>query len=116
KGLVTVMAFESLIKVFGLLAVGGFIIFEVFGGLGGLDRWLADHPEHLEALNNTVDNTSLHALPLVFIATAVSMPHIFHMTVVENPVKHTNKTVTWAFPLFLLVMALPIFPILWGGL
>src|SRR5690606_20867801 len=25
------------------------------------------------------------------------------------------KTVSWAFPLFLLVMALPIFPILWGG-
>ncbi len=115
KGLVTVMAFESLIKVFGLLAVGGFIIFEVFGGLNGLDRWLADHPQHLEALSQAVDNTSLHALPLVFIATAVSMPHIFHMTVVENPVKHTNKTVTWAFPLFLLVMALPIFPILWGG-
>ena len=116
KGLVTVMAFESLIKVFGLLAVGFFIVFEVFGGMGGLNNWLADHPEQLQALSHTVDNTSLHALPLVFIATAVSMPHIFHMTVVENPVKHTNKTVIWAFPLFLLVMALPIFPILWGGI
>ena len=116
KGLVTVMAFESLIKVFGLLAVGFFIVFEVFGGMGGLNNWLADHPEQLQALSHTVDNTSLHSLPLVFIATAVSMPHIFHMTVVENPVKHTNKTVIWAFPLFLLVMALPIFPILWGGI
>lgn len=116
KGLVTVMAFESLIKVFGLLAVGFFIIFQIFGGIGGLDSWLADNPEHLQTLSRTVDNTSLHALPLVFIATAVSMPHIFHMTVVENPVKHTNKTVIWAFPLFLLVMALPIFPILWGGI
>lgn len=116
KGLVTVMAFESLIKVFGLLAIGFFTIFGIFGGLGGLDQWLAENPEQLQALNKTVDNTSLHALPLVFIATAVSMPHIFHMTVVENPVKHTNKTVTWAFPLFLLVMALPIFPILWGGI
>jgi PAS domain S-box-containing protein len=116
KGLVTVMAFESLIKVFGLLTVGFFVIFEVFGGLAGLDRWLAANPEHLDALNNPPDKSSHHALLLVFIATAVSMPHIFHMTVVENPVKHTHRTVSWAFPLFLLVMALPIFPILWGGI
>ncbi len=114
KGLVTVMAFESLIKVFGLLAVGFFVLYEVFGGLSGLDRWLAENPEHLDALSSPGD-ASVHALLLAFIATAVSMPHIFHMTVVENPVKHTNQTVTWAFPLFLLVMALPIFPILWGG-
>jgi PAS domain S-box-containing protein len=116
KGLVTVMAFESLVKVFGLVAVGLFVIFKVFGGMGGLDEWLAANPEHLDALNNPPDKSSHHALLLVFIATAVSMPHIFHMTVVENPVKHTNRTVTWAFPLFLLVMALPIFPILWGGI
>ncbi|MBC6905752.1 PAS domain S-box protein [Saccharophagus sp. K07] len=115
KGLVTVMAFESLVKVFGLVAIGGFVIFHIFGGMGGLDQWLVQHPDQLEALRTPVDDSSIHALLLVFIATAVSMPHIFHMTVVENPVKHTEKTVSWAFPLFLLVMALPIFPILWGG-
>ena len=115
KGLVTVMAFESLIKVFGLLAVGFFVLYQVFGGIAGLDKWLATNPEHLQALRTPLGDSSVHALLLIFIATAVSMPHIFHMTVVENPVKHTNRTVTWAFPLFLLVMALPIFPILWGG-
>ena len=115
KGLVAVMAFESLIKVFGLVAVGLFVLYQVFGGLDGLNNWLTQHPEQLDALSQPVSDASAHALLLVFIATAVSMPHIFHMTVVENPVKHTNKTVSWAFPLFLLVMALPIFPILWGG-
>jgi PAS domain S-box-containing protein len=115
RGLVTVMAFESLIKVFGLLAVGFFVLYEVFGGLEGLDQWLAANPQHLEALSTPVDDASVHALLLIFIATAVSMPHIFHMTVVENPVKHTDRLVTWAFPLFLLLMALPIFPILWAG-
>jgi PAS domain S-box-containing protein len=114
RGLVTVMAFESLVKVFGLLAVGFFALYHVFGGLDGLDHWLATHPEHLEALS-TPDDAAVHALLLIFIATAVSMPHIFHMTVVENPVKHTHRLVTWAFPLFLLVMALPVFPILWSG-
>ncbi len=115
KGLITVMAFESLIKVFGLLSIGGYALIQVFGGLDGLNDWLAANPEHLYDLRRPVSDTSTHALLLIFIATAISMPHIFHMTVVENPVKHSNRSVSWAFPLFLLVMALPVFPILWAG-
>lgn len=115
KGLITVMAFESLIKVFGLLAIGGYVLVNVFDGMAGLDEWLIANPDRLEALRRPIGDTSTHALLLIFIATAVSMPHIFHMTVVENPIKHTSRTVSWAFPLFLLVMALPVFPILWGG-
>ncbi len=115
RGLVTAMAFESLVKLFGLLAVGIYIVYHVFGGMNGLDNWLSTHQEALQALRMPVQQNSSHALLLVFIATAVSMPHIFHMTVVVNPRKHISDTVSWAFPLFLLLMALPIFPILWGG-
>ena len=115
KGLITVMAFESLVKLFGLLAIGLYALFYVFDGFSGLDQWLLDNPTHLDALQTPLHDASIHALLLVFIATAVSMPHIFHVTVVENPVKHASRTLTWAFPLFLLVMALPIFPILWSG-
>ena len=116
KGLITSMAFESLVKVFGLCAIGLFAIYKVFSGFDGLDEWLMNNPEHLRDLNTPTSNQSAHTLLLVFIATAVSMPHIFHMTVVENPVKNVTNTLSWAFPLFLLIMALPIFPILWAGL
>ncbi len=116
RGLVTAMAFESLVKLFGLLAVGGYVLFKVFGGMDGLDLWLAKNPHLLQALSRPVQESSSHTLLLVFLATAVSMPHIFHMTVVENPSRRASERVSWAFPLFLLLMALPIFPILWGGL
>ncbi|WP_045855747.1 ATP-binding protein [Teredinibacter purpureus] len=116
KGLITSMAFESLIKVFGLCAIGLFAVYHVFSGFDGLDQWLAANPEQLENLNPPAAHQSSHTLLLVFIATAVSMPHIFHMTVVENPVKNVARTISWAFPLFLLVMALPIFPIYWAGI
>ncbi len=116
KSLISVMAFESLVKLFGLLAIGWFTISQVFDGMDGLDDWLRFHPEQLESLTTTIGDPSTHALLLIFIATAVSMPHIFHMTVVENPAKYTHRTVTWAFPLFLLLMALPVFPILWAGI
>ncbi len=116
RGLITAMAFESLIKLFGLLAIGLFALYHVFGGLDVLDTWLNANPEHLANLYTPIKQSSSHTLLLVFIATAVAMPHIFHMTVLETPVKNVSNIVTWAFPLFLLLMALPVFPILWAGI
>lgn len=115
RGLITAMAFESLLKVFALCAVGLVALFGVFHGLDGLDEWLYDHPENLALLHNPVQDGSAHTLLLMFVATAVTMPHIFHLGLAENPLMKNSHTVTWAFPLFLLLMALPVFPILWAG-
>jgi signal transduction histidine kinase/Na+/proline symporter len=115
RGLITAMAFESLLKVCALCAVGLVAVFGVFDGLEGLDQWLLDHPENLALLHNPIHTDSAHTLLLVFVATAVTMPHIFHLGLAENPLMRNSHTVTWAFPLFLLLMALPIFPILWAG-
>lgn len=115
NGLITAMAFESLVKVVALVAVGLLALFSVFGGLEGLDQWLQEHPENQELLYSPIRDTASHTLLLVFIATTVAMPHIFHMSVVENPMKSSLNVASWAFPLFLFVMALPVFPILWAG-
>ncbi|UTA48667.1 ATP-binding protein [Simiduia sp. 21SJ11W-1] len=115
RGMITAMAFESLLKVCAICAVGLFAVFNVFDGVAGLDQWLLDHPENIALLHNPMKDSASSTLMLVFFATAVAMPHIFHMSVVENPMKHTTQTVSWAFPLFLLLMALPVFPILWAG-
>ncbi|MDQ2077673.1 ATP-binding protein [Marinimicrobium sp. ABcell2] len=115
RGLVTAMAFESLIKVFALCAIGLLAVYGVFDGLQGLDNWLLQNPENLALLHAPIQDGSTHTLLLVFVATAVTMPHIFHMGVAENPMMRNTHTVTWAFPLFLLFMALPVFPILWAG-
>lgn len=115
RGLITAMAFESLIKVFALCAIGLLAVYGVFDGFQGLDQWLLQHPENLALLHSPMQGGGAHTLLLVFVATAVTMPHIFHMGVAENPMVRNTYTVTWAFPLFLLFMALPIFPILWAG-
>lgn len=115
RGLITAMAFESLLKVCAMFAVGLVAVFGVFNGLDGLNEWLADHPENLALLHTPIQDGSSHTLLLVFVATAVTMPHIFHLGLAENPLMRNSRTVTWAFPLFLLFMALPIFPILWAG-
>ncbi len=115
RGLITAMAFESLLKVCALCAVGLVAVYGVFDGLDGLDQWLLDHPENLALLHTPIHTDSAHTLLLVFVSTAVTMPHIFHLGLAENPLMRNSHTVTWAFPLFLLLMALPIFPILWAG-
>ncbi len=115
RGLMVTMAFESLVKVFALSAIGLLAVYGVFGGMEDLDQWLRQYPENLELLYSPIRDTASHTLLLVFVATAVAMPHIFHMSVVESPIKDASYTLSWAFPLFLLFMALPIFPILWAG-
>ncbi len=115
SGLVLAMALETLVKVIALFAIGLFAVYGVFGGLDSLDQWLLDYPENLELLHSPIKDGSSHTLLLVFLATAIAMPHIFHMSVVEAPMHKVTSTLTWAFPLFLLLMALPIFPILWAG-
>ena len=84
RGLIVAMAFESLIKVVALVAVGLLAIYGVFGGFEGIDNWLQDHPENLELLHSPIKDTASHTLLLVFIATALSMPHLFQMGMAEN--------------------------------
>lgn len=116
KSLVTTMAFESVIKVIALTVVGIFAINTVFGGLNGLDQWLLENPEQLKRLSMPEKVSQSHTLLLVFVGTGVLMPHIFHMSGVDLSVTKTTRMLTWAFPLFLLFMALPILPILWAGI
>jgi PAS domain S-box-containing protein len=115
RGLITAMAFESLLKVCALCAVGLVAVFGIFGGMEGLDSWLMEHPENLALLHTPIRDGSAHTLLLVFVATAVTMPHIFQLGLAENPLMRNAHTVSWGVPLFLLLMALPVFPILWAG-
>jgi PAS domain S-box-containing protein len=115
RGLITAMAFESLLKVCALCAVGLVAVFGIFGGMEGLDSWLMEHPENLALLHTPIRDGSAHTLLLVFVATAVTMLHIFQLGLAENPLMRNAHTVSWGVPLFLLLMALPVFPILWAG-
>jgi PAS domain S-box-containing protein len=115
KSLMTTMAFDSIVKVIALLIVGAFALFSVFGGLDELDLWLLNNSEFLIQLYNPESNSSAHTLLLAFIGTSVLMPHIFYMGQTGRSINEIARTITWAFPLFLLLMAIPVFPILWAG-
>ncbi|MEW5250156.1 ATP-binding protein [Microbulbifer sp. 2201CG32-9] len=114
-GLTGALALESVVKLVALLAVGGYAVYGVFNGFAGLDLWLAEHSSMQQLLYAPIKEGSSHTLLLVFIATAVAMPHIFYLSIAGRPASRHLRVASWGFPLFLLLMALPIFPIMWAG-
>lgn len=115
RGLVSALAVESVIKLVVLSVIGLFAVYGVFGGLPQLQWWLVLHPENQEVLHSPIRDTSSHTLLLLFFATAIAMPHIFHMALRENTRLSTLRYASWGIPLYLLIISLPIYPILWAG-
>ncbi|MCU7797219.1 MAG: histidine kinase [Candidatus Thiodiazotropha sp. (ex Myrtea spinifera)] len=115
RGLVAAIAFESLVKLLALLIIGITALVGVFGGLDGLDQWLRAHPEAIERLYQPVREGPWATLLLLAFAAAFLLPRQFHMLFTENLEPKALRTASWAFPLFLLLINLPIPLILWAG-
>ncbi|PCH58842.1 MAG: ATPase [SAR86 cluster bacterium] len=115
-GLVMAIAFESVVKLFALLAVGVFAIYGGFGGFGAMEQWLQSQPELIETLKGGSNLSSFHVLALLFFTATVAMPHMFYLSFNENSTPRKLAIASWGVPLYFLILSLPILPILWAGL
>ena len=115
SGLVLAIAFESAIKLIALLVAGLFAVYGVFGGFDSMQQWLHTNPQELRAMYEPVDSSLWSTLLLLAFGAAFLLPRQYHMTFVENLKPKSLKTAYWMFPLYLLLLNLPIFPILWAG-
>ncbi|KPK37409.1 MAG: hypothetical protein AMJ69_11655 [Gammaproteobacteria bacterium SG8_47] len=115
EGLVVAIAFESLVKLTAMLAVGAFAVFGVFGGIHDLNNWLSQHPEAVEALYAPMHEGPWTTLLFLSFAAAFLLPRQFHMTFTENMDERSLSVASWGFPLFLLLLNLAILPVLWAG-
>ncbi|WP_456372398.1 ATP-binding protein [Thiolapillus sp.] len=115
RGLVMAIAFESLVKLVTLLSVGLFALFGVFGGPDNLNQWLGEHPDAIEKLYEPVGGTQWGTLIFLAFGAAFLLPRQFHMLFAENLREDNLRVASWSFPLFLLLLNLPIPVILWAG-
>lgn len=115
QGLMVAMAVESLIKLLALLLVAGYAIFAVFDGPAGVQSYINSNPEVIKQLEAPVDSESWRTLLVVFFASAIVMPHMFHMLFTENSSDETIYKATWVMPLFLFLLAAAVPPVLWAG-
>lgn len=104
RGLVLAMAFESVFKLAAMLALGAFVWF----GLGELP----DAP----AVPGPTENADGFA-PLVLLGALAMfiLPHQFHVGVVECRDERDVRTARWQFPLYLVLIALPVLPLATAG-
>jgi len=115
-GLVTAIAFESLVKLLSLLGLLAFATWGVFGGVGEMEAWLRQNPALIAALQDPVRDATPRVFLLCFFAGAVCMPHMFHMAFAENHDSRDLRSATWGLPLYLLLLSLPVLPLLWAGI
>ncbi|AGA34730.1 Two-component sensor CbrA: intrcellular carbon:nitrogen balance [Thioalkalivibrio nitratireducens DSM 14787] len=115
SGLVIAIAFESLVKLLALLIVAAIALYAVFGGLSGLDAWLDRHPEAVSALYEPVTGGGWYSLMVLAFAAAFLLPRQFHMLFTENINPQALNRAAWGFPLFLLLLNLPMPVLYWAG-
>jgi signal transduction histidine kinase/CheY-like chemotaxis protein len=97
RGLVLALAFESLFKLAAMLALGTLVF---------------DAPAVAAAVNPAASDT--RGFPCLILLGALAMftlPHQFHAGVVECRDPRHLKTARWLFPLYMVLIALPILPL-----
>ncbi|MBB3046606.1 PAS domain S-box-containing protein [Litorivivens lipolytica] len=115
RGLVTAIAFESVVKLVALSLTGIFSVIYVFGSFENMQSWLAGQEDLISALNQPAGGDTTRMALVMFFASAVCLPHVFHLVFAENPNARNLRIASWAVPLYLLLISLPVFPILWAG-
>ena len=115
-GLVTAVAFESLVKLAAMLGMMWLAVDQVFNGFGGLQDWVVSTPEAAGLVDQPIQGDAARVMLLLFFAGAVCMPHLFHMAFAENKESQDLRTASWGLPLYLLLLAVPILPLAWAGL
>ncbi|MDB2384566.1 ATPase, partial [Endozoicomonas sp.] len=115
QGLVFAIAIESLLKLVVMLVLGGVALAQVFGGLDGLNQWLIANSSNISGISSNVENGPWRTTLLMFFASAIVMPHMFHMTFIENRDKKALNIASWGLPLFLLLLSISTPLILWSG-
>ncbi|WP_033066948.1 sensor histidine kinase [Thalassospira australica] len=117
EGMVAAIAFESLVKMFALLAVGFFVSFVMYDGLGDLFAQSAQNPDTAKLLMLREDSSARWlTLMMLSMAAILCLPRQFQVIIVENVDERHLATASWAFPLYLLAMNLFVLPIALAGL
>jgi Na+/proline symporter/nitrogen-specific signal transduction histidine kinase len=112
-GVVAAIAFEALVKLAALLAVG---LFVVYAG-GGFEAIFARaEAQGIEIYSAHTFGDRWIAMNVLAVSAIICLPRQFQVTVVENSDENHLRTASWAFPGYMLLMSLFTVPIALFGL
>ncbi|MDD2580947.1 MAG: SpoIIE family protein phosphatase [Desulfuromonadaceae bacterium] len=123
EGLIAAVAFESIVKLVALLAVGVFVTYGLFDGFIDIfDRLRVINPEKFSQLftfnTSKSDPNYISTFTLLFLSMGAVMllPRQFHVMVIENSDERHISTAMWLFPAYLFLINLFVMPIAIGGI
>jgi len=114
-GLVAAIAFESAIKLLALLVAGVVVITQVFDSPAAMGEWINTNESMVNDLYVPANTGLWTTLLFLAFCAAFLLPRQYHMTFVENQNPKHLRTAYWLFPLYLLLLNLPVIPILFAG-
>ena len=119
-GLMTAVAVESVVKLVAFLCVGVYVTWGLFDGFGDLFGRAAAHPGWSRLLTLDQPTTASYsrwtAMLVISMMAVMFLPRQFHVLVVQNAQERDVRTVSWSFPLYLLLINLFVLPIALAGL
>lgn len=119
EGIVAAIAFESLVKLTAFVAVGVFVVYGIYHGMGHVfgGTYLSETLRRRLTLPTSAGAYLGWTMYLVVSMTAVVfLPRQFQVTVVENVDESHLDKATWLFPLYLLVINFFVLPVALGGM
>ncbi|MBM3607476.1 MAG: response regulator [Alphaproteobacteria bacterium] len=115
-GLVIAIAMESVVKLAAFLAVGVFVTWFMFDGLGDLGRRAVADTTVSLVVAKQPDPALWLTITLLSAFGIILLPRQFHMAVVENRNERDVRTAAWLFPLYLILINLFVIPLAIAGL
>ncbi|HUP06409.1 MAG TPA: histidine kinase, partial [Caldimonas sp.] len=119
EGMVAAIAVESVVKLLAFLAVGAFVTWGLFEGLGDIFTRASARADLQPLLSLGAESRfaggQWFALTLLSTLSLFFLPRQFQMMVVENVDERHVRRAAWAFPLYLLLINVFVLPIALGG-
>ena len=122
EGMVAAIATESVVKLVAFLAVGAFVTWGLFSGVGDIWTRAAAVPDlaHLLRLGGADGATAFgyadwFALTLVAALSVLLLPRQFQLLVVECVDERHLRRAAWLFPAYLFAINLFVLPLAIGG-
>lgn len=117
EGMVTAVAFESVVKLVTFLAAGLFVTYVVFDGFGDITQRVSQIPRlnSLFTLPAEGGHATLFWHTLLSFGAFLFLPRQFQVSVVENVNESHLRKAMWLFPLYLFIINIFVIPIAFGG-
>jgi Na+/proline symporter/signal transduction histidine kinase len=116
EGLIVAVAAESIVKLAAFLTVGFFVLFAVFGGVGGFFEHARQSAEIQHVFGQGFHGSTWITVTLLSLVCIVLLPRQFHVTVVENNSENEIRRAAWLFPVYLVLINIFVVPIAAAGL